>query len=241
MWSRQQINSLDVDYTLWEEKKSLLVEMSRLSQSCIFTVDVYKGRYDFASRNFADIFGFNPNHLYKIRQNGDLIEEYIHPDDRTRLIEMQLQHSRFIYSLPFENRNDYSQSFQFRMLNRKKQYVNVISRQRVIQQDRTGKAWIVMGAVDVSPEQALTSHVKWSVLNLKTGEVINPLQSPQKENLLTHREKQILHLIQKGLLSKEIAYRLGVSIHTIHNHRKNILAKLHANNAIEAIYLINEI
>ncbi|MBO4957997.1 response regulator transcription factor, partial [Butyricimonas sp.] len=45
----------------------------------------------------------------------------------------------------------------------------------------------------------------------------------------------ILHLIQKGLLSKEIAHKLQISIHTVNIHRQNLLHKLEAQNSIEAI------
>ncbi|WP_413643375.1 response regulator transcription factor [Parabacteroides distasonis] len=36
-------------------------------------------------------------------------------------------------------------------------------------------------------------------------------------------------------MSKEIAYKLNLSIYTVNNRRKNILAKLNVDNAIEAI------
>ena len=52
---------------------------------------------------------------------------------------------------------------------------------------------------------------------------------------LTKREKEILLLIRQGFLSKEIAYKLNLSIYTVNNHRKNILAKLNVDNVIEAI------
>ena len=55
------------------------------------------------------------------------------------------------------------------------------------------------------------------------------------EPQLTKREKEILILIRQGFLSKEIAYKLNLSIYTVNNHRKNILAKLNVDNAIEAI------
>lgn len=38
-------------------------------------------------------------------------------------------------------------------------------------------------------------------------------------------------------MSKEIAYKLNLSIYTVSNHRKNILAKLNVNHVIEAINL----
>ena len=235
LWARQQISSLDVDYPLWHKKREAIQQMARLSQSCLFTVDVFKGRYDFASESFADFLGYNLLGLKEIQKHGDLLEERFHPDDRQQLIDMQIQHSQFIYSLPPENRNDYSQTFQFRILNRKHEYINVTSRQQVLQQDCNGKAWIVMGILDISPDQTPTEKIKRSVLNRRTGEIVSPYTQLLPETQLTKREKEVLQLICQGFLSKEIAYLLKISIFTVHNHRKNILSKLHVDHIIEAI------
>lgn len=234
LWSRQQISSLDVDYTIWNERRASVQEFSQMSQSCIFTVDVFKERYDFASDNFAHIFGYNPTWIKTIRKQGDLLEERIHPDDRAQLIEYQIEHGQFIYSLPLEERNDYQQIFQIRMLDARQQYVNVISRQQVIQKDKNGKAWMIMGVMDISPDQTPTERIKRTVINRKTGEIVASAVI-QAEQQLTKREKEILILIRQGFLSKEIAYKLNISIYTVNNHRKNILTKLNVDNIIEAI------
>lgn len=234
LWSRQQISSLDVDYTMWNEKRASIQEFSQISQNCIFMVDVFKERYDFASDNFAHIFGYNPMWIKTIRRQGDLLEERIHPDDRGQLMECQIEHGQFIYSLPPEERNDYQQIFQIRMLNARQKYVNVISRHQVIQKDRNGKAWIIMGVMDLSPDQTPVDRIKRTIVNRKTGEILAPAVVPTKQQL-TKREKEILILIRQGFLSKEIAYKLNLSMYTVNNHRKNILAKLNVNNVIEAI------
>lgn len=234
LWAKQQISSLDVDYDFWNERRASIEEFSQMSYSCIFTVDVFKERYDFASDNFAHIFGYNPVWIKTIRKQGDLLEERIHPDDRVQLIECQIEHGQFIYSLPPEERNDYQQVFQMRMLNARQQYVNVISRHQVIQKDKNGKAWIIMGVMDLAPDQTPAERIKRTVINRKTGEILQPVVL-LAEQQLTKREKEILTLIRQGFLSKEIAYKLNLSIYTVNNHRKNILAKLNAGNVIEAI------
>ena len=222
LWARQQISGPDVDYDLWNKKRISVQAFSQMSQSCIFTVDVFKERYDFASDSFAHLFGYNPTWIKTIRQQGDLLEERIHPDDRMQLTECQIEHGQFIYSLPPEERNDYRQIFQFRMLNARQQYINVSSRQQVIETDRNGKAWIIMG------------------VNRKTGEML-PTCTVSPDKQLSNREKEILRLIRQGFLSKEIAYQLGVSIYTVNNHRKNILSKLDANNIMEAIHIVENL
>lgn len=239
LWARQHINSLDVDYDMWDKQRESIMEFSKMSQSCIFTVDVFKERYDFASDNFATLFGYNPALIKTIRNQGDLLEERIHPDDRRQLVEYQIEHGQFIYSLPIEERNDYQQTFQYRILNTKQQYINIISRQHVIQKDRNGKAWIIMGVLDISPDQTPVNKIKRTIINRKTGEILAPALIPT-EKQLTNREKEILLLIRQGFLSKEIADKLGLSIYTVNNHRKNIMVKLDVNNVIEAINLARD-
>ncbi|MBP1638561.1 MAG: transcriptional regulator [Bacteroidetes bacterium] len=43
---------------------------------------------------------------------------------------------------------------------------------------------------------------------------------------LTARETEVLTLVAQGLLNKEIADQLGISLHTVISHRKNIASKL---------------
>jgi len=232
LWAQQQITCADVDYALWQEKKAKLREMARWSNSCLFTVDVYRQHYNYASDNFSDILGMKHSWIRNIEKQGDFIEYCVHPDDREEILTMQINHSHFIQSLSPERRNDFQTIYQYRIRNSHREYVNVISRQQVLQEDRNGKAWIIMGMMDVAPDQTPANSVKHSVRDIKTGKIFQPsLQT----TLLSERETEILNMISRGLLSKEIAARLGISIHTVNNHRKNILAKLKTDNSIEAI------
>lgn len=43
---------------------------------------------------------------------------------------------------------------------------------------------------------------------------------------LSGRERQVLQLLAEGNSTKEIAYKLGVSVKTIESHRQNIMSKL---------------
>lgn len=234
LWSRQQINLPDVDYDLWEKERLSIMEFAELSRSCLFTVDVFKGRYDYASDWFSHYFGYDLSKIRSIREQGDLLEERIHPADRAQLVEYQIEHAGFIYSLPPEERNRYRQVFQMRVLNAAGEYVNVVSRHQVLREDKSGKAWIILGIMDIAPDQSFTGRVKRSVIDRETGEiVISELTADERR--LSGREREVLMLIRQGMLSKEIAARLGVSIYTVNNHRKNILAKLGVGNIIEAI------
>lgn len=57
----------------------------------------------------------------------------------------------------------------------------------------------------------------------------------EENTLLSIREKEVLELLAKGLLYKEIAEKLGVTHETVKKHLKNIYQKLHVQNKIEAL------
>jgi len=65
----------------------------------------------------------------------------------------------------------------------------------------------------------------------KNNEIINRIA------LLSIREKQILELIVKGKLNKEIAYELHISLSTVEAHRARIMHKLQVKNLVQLIKL----
>lgn len=52
---------------------------------------------------------------------------------------------------------------------------------------------------------------------------------------LSPREIEIVRLIARGLIAKEIASELNLSTHTIYTHRKNIMKKLNISSASELV------
>ena len=69
--------------------------------------------------------------------------------------------------------------------------------------------------------------------------LVTLFRSGQKENtnvdILSSRENEILQLLAKGLLYKEIADQLSISVSTVRQHIHHIYEKLHVQNRTEAI------
>jgi len=57
---------------------------------------------------------------------------------------------------------------------------------------------------------------------------------------LTPREEEILTLLSRGFLSKEIATKLGVSYETVRDHLRHIYEKLHVHSRGEAVARFQE-
>ena len=82
-------------------------------------------------------------------------------------------------------------------MNAKQQYIRVISRQQVLEQSHNGKAWLILGNIEIVPNQTETDQVECTVLNLKNGEMFSPTLVSIPRIHLTQRELEILQLIQK--------------------------------------------
>ncbi|MFT4022696.1 MAG: response regulator transcription factor [Flavihumibacter sp.] len=61
------------------------------------------------------------------------------------------------------------------------------------------------------------------------------MQTPKETFALSPREEEILRLLAKGLLYKEIAARLNISTETVRTHCFKIYDKLHVHNRTEAL------
>ncbi len=60
-------------------------------------------------------------------------------------------------------------------------------------------------------------------------------KEPTSLEILSNRENEILQLLAKGLLYKEIADQLAISVSTVRQHIHHIYEKLHVQNRTEAI------
>ncbi|HEX8504099.1 MAG TPA: response regulator transcription factor [Hymenobacter sp.] len=60
---------------------------------------------------------------------------------------------------------------------------------------------------------------------------------PRKTDLLSRREREVLHLIAEGLTNAEIAEQLFTSKRTVETHRQNLLEKTHSKNTAALVKL----
>jgi DNA-binding NarL/FixJ family response regulator len=67
----------------------------------------------------------------------------------------------------------------------------------------------------------------------------NQNASSDISSILTNRESELLHLLSKGMLYKEIADQMNITIGTVKQHIHKIYEKLQVNNKTEAINKLN--
>jgi NarL family two-component system response regulator YdfI len=109
------------------------------------------------------------------------------------------------------------------------------------------------GVQAILPRQALAREIVAAIeaaavglvaLHRDTLESLLPMLSSAPRGLpsasqqaLTPREIEVLSMLAEGLGNKAIAWRLGISEHTVKFHLGSIFAKLHASSRTEAVTL----
>jgi len=107
---------------------------------------------------------------------------------------------------------------------------------------RVGASGYLMKNMD--PEEIVEAieqvHAGGSPMSMQIArKVVNHFQRIKKPSseveCLTKREQEILALLAKGYLYKEIADELGISLHTVRGHVHLVYEKLHVQSRTEAV------
>lgn len=100
------------------------------------------------------------------------------------------------------------------------------------------------GAVDFLPkpvdDQALLDAVRQAIdqdtLSRRDAEELRDIQT--RIQTLTPREHEILKLVVEGLINKQIASRLGISLPTVKCHRRHVMEKMAVSSVAELARMV---
>jgi len=80
-------------------------------------------------------------------------------------------------------------------------------------------------------ERAVTTDAEAREMRLQKEEILARYQQ------LTPREREVLALVVRGMLNKQIAFELGTAERTIKAHRAKIMAKMRVQSVAELVHL----
>ena len=223
----------DLDYSLVDKHVSVLKTLSSIGNSGFSLFDIHKRQVLFYSSNFGQLLGYARSDYEKTGQHFFI--DRIHPEDALNLSKLSVSIFKIFNAFSPEDKLSHKMVSEYRMLNAQGKYTRLIEQYQMVELDKKGQLWLMLGVVDISSNQDEDVISKSQLLNFKTGQFI-PLDVPQKAQIeLTKREIEILRLVKIGLLSKEISTKLSISLHTVNTHRQRFLEKLGANNSFEAV------
>jgi hypothetical protein len=169
----------------------------------------------------------HPNHFFEAAHPDDLIRASL---GKIRLFKMA--HNVFVaqsgYSLMSSN---------FRMRNAQGGYTNQLMQLYVFYRRLTYESTFV---IKVHTNIDWCRKLKYGY-HFYTGDDLSYFRCPDEELLMTgipfsNRELEIIHLIESGLNSYQIAEKLFISPQTVYTHRRNILKKSGKVTLSDVIY-----
>lgn len=150
------------------------------------------------------------------RLNTQEIISMYHPQDQNLLLEMR----SFFRS---NKKEPFTAFYKFRSTDGEFMWFYTVA--RIFRYDPTQDIFEVLGVtLNLSEELTYGKNLKLFAQE--------KLQKTNHKNIgrITPREREIVKYISNGFKMREIAELLGLSIHTVNNHRKNILIKLELKN-----------
>jgi DNA-binding CsgD family transcriptional regulator len=236
-----QINQLfrkeELDYSILKQHIGFLESLSAIQNSVVSIFDLSEMEHVYLSPNFSDLLGWDPEKI--LSPDNEYINQRMHPDDLAHLNQVSGQFFALILKVdPLwrEQMKYIKLIMDYRTRGKDGNYVRVIEQHKLLELDRYGNAWLSMSVLDLSPDQDLNSLCRYRLINTLTGELYHfPAPDLITEQKLSFREKEILQLLAKGLISKQIADKLFISVNTVNTHRQRIIEKLEVSNTAEAV------
>ncbi len=228
----QKFDESDLDYGILERHIPFLEKLDVIKGSSISIFDMYKREHIYLSSKYESVHGYDLKRAYE--EGVKYINSQVHPDDIPDMMRAGNYFLKMAYNIRTDQVKDYKLLMEYR-INGKNGYVRVVEQFIPLELDRKGNVWLALCIMDIAPVNDITAPAKFRLINFRTGELYS---FPPKEELkqdLSSREQEVLKLISQGLISKQIADSLYISVHTVNTHRQRIIEKLNVSNTAEAV------
>lgn len=225
----------ELDYSIMDKHRPFLETLDLVDNSVITVFDLFKREHIYISPKFETLLGYDVSDAHEA--GTDYFNQMIHPEDFILLTEAGVYFLEMTFNISNEKLKNYKLISSYRLKKADNSLIRVIEQQSILEFDIYGNAWLALSMLDFSPDQNLEAPAQSRLMNFKTGELFHfpPKDSRMTGELLTNREKEVLELISKGFISKQIADKLFISTNTVNTHRQRIIEKLNVANTAEAI------
>lgn len=213
---------------------------------CLYCIDFRIEDFVYLNKNTELVFGYSHAEL---SENGPMgLYSLLHPKDVEILNKkVYTSFAEFIHTKKDIDLSKYKFSYNCRIKQKNGSYKVLLSKFSCLVIGEKGLPLMIMGTMsditDIYKENELYCDIYYHEKNSKPKKVLHKVFSlSEKESQfnISKKELEVLSMIAKGMISKEIASYTNRSIETIHSHRKNILKKLNCNNITDAIIIAKE-
>jgi DNA-binding CsgD family transcriptional regulator len=190
----------------------------------------------YTSKRSMDMLGVEPAELSPLK-----FYQAIHPDEMQRNVLYKNVLTKTAHNLFLAEKGFKLLSTNFLVKNANGKYINVLSQFFVYYSEVPYKSVFVL---------KIHTNIDWykkhkSDHHYYLGEDVSNFRYPDEALLklgiiFSKREFDIIHLVDKGYSSEQVAKELFLSVNTIKTHRRNILSKSGKANIQELIFDLKE-
>lgn len=228
--SHKILSSTELQLELYKK----ILDIVQVGPSYYFIFSPSNQRIEFTSHSIENVLGITSQDF-----TLDYILTNTHLDDLNNMADFETAVVSFKKQLPLEKLMKYKSRYNYRLKKNKGDYVHILQQSVTIEADEEGK--IIRNLIihtDIS-EISDFRNMKLSFIGLENEPSFHDVKLQKKfsasKEVFSQRELEILKLVVQGMNSNAIAEHVCRSVHTIRNHRKNILEKSGCRNVQELL------
>ncbi|MDV7698168.1 helix-turn-helix transcriptional regulator [Chryseobacterium soli] len=228
-------SNAEIDFGQTNDYLEIVKAFSRITYQSIYIIDYQKKSFEYVSDNPLFLCGKSAEEVKELGYG--FYFQFVKPEDLEMLIRINEVGFEFYEKLPVEERKQYTISYDFHIINEKKNAVLINHKLTPVFLTKDGKIWMAMCIVSLS-----NSSTAGNILISKDGSdeiwrydlAVQKWEQEEKIKL-SQREYEILSLYASGLTISEIAEKLFITSDTVKFHRKKLFERIGANNIAEAL------
>ena len=189
---------------------------------------------EYVSPEAEKVLGY-PMHLLDLNFFFNLF----HPEDLPYFLNFEMAVAGFLNDLPHEKRMKYKIQYDFRFKKANGDYARILNQIVVLQYEEKESLIRTLGFQTDITHIKKEGKPKLSLIGLE-GEpsyydIDVKMRFKPSSEILTRKEKQVLHLLTQGKISKEIGISLSITKTTVDSHRRNMLKKTDCKSTSELV------
>jgi DNA-binding CsgD family transcriptional regulator len=187
----------------------------------------------YVSKNASLIFSVSAD-AWKVNRDLNRFFAAVHDTDKESLVQCLHHLHDFLDPIPYQQHHLYRSVFHYRFRKTNGQYLYLHDEKASLNLGDSGNLYFAIMR-DVTAEKKF-GGVKIEIFKKEEGlEKVDEFFPMKDRTKLTKREHDLVGLIQQGLSTKEIAWYLNISHHTVRNIKSKLFEKYKVNNTVELL------
>lgn len=224
-----------IDYSQRNDYLEAVKAFSRMSYQSLYIIDYFEKSFEYVSDNPLFLCGMTSEEVKKLGYEFYL--KNVKPVDLELLVKINEAGFEFYDKLNIEDRKKYTISYDFCLINERRNEVLINHKLTPFFLAEDGKIWKAICMVSLSNAQSSGNVVisKEKSDSIWNYDIEADTWITGEKKKLSQREYEILSLSASGLKINEIADKIFVTSDTVKFHRKKMFEKMEVNNIAEAL------